>query len=120
MIGDITQVALGGIVALLILREVFAYLAKRKPNGEAGGKTRPNTDRVKNVQNGVDAVLSRLDRIIERLEDVTEQTKAARKQTEITGERTERITRQLEKIEETLTEVEAATRRRATGPQPTP
>ena len=120
MISDITQVALGGIVALLILREVFQYLSKRKSSGTepatAMNKRRLTTDRVKHVQNGVDAVLSRLDRIIERLEDVAEQTRAARKQSAITGETTERMTRAVNQLEQTINAAMGRRRTSETSP----
>lgn len=120
MIGDITQVALGGIVALLLLREVFQYLSKiRAPKGEdaaSAPKTRPTTDRVKEVKNGVDAVLARMDRIIERLDDVSGAVRAARKQSEITGEMAERMTRAVGQLEETVND--ALGRRRTSDTNP--
>jgi uncharacterized protein YukE len=71
---------------------------------------------VKNIQNSVDAVLSRLDRIIERLEDIGASTKAARKQSEITGEQTERMCRAVGQLENTINEY--AAKRRQTDTQP--
>ncbi len=123
MIGDITQVALGGIVALLILREVFKYLADRKRPPtvcalatQDPSKRRRTTDRFKEVQSGVEAVLSRLDTIIERLDDVKTAVRASRKQSEITGEMAERMTRSVAHLEQTIND--ALGRRRTTDTSP--
>ena len=122
MIGDITQVALGGVLALFIIREVFRFVKALKTSEGSttmpAPKRRPTTDRVKRVEDGVGAVASRLDRIIERLEDIAESTRATKKQTQITGELAERIVRHLDKLEEQLHAFEASARRRTTGSHP--
>lgn len=112
----LTQVGVGGILVLLILREVFGFLARRRLDNTEPGSRKSNTDKFKAVQSGVDAVLVRLDRIIERLDDVAEATRLARKQSEITGEMTERMSRAVSMLEETLTE--AAGRRRTADTNP--
>jgi hypothetical protein len=120
LIGDITQVALGGILALMILREVFQYLAKRKAPPvcalESGPKRRPTNEQVKLVQSSVEAVLLRLDQIVERLEDVASAVKSARKQSEITGEMAERMTRAVSQLERTVIETLGRHRTADTSP----
>lgn len=116
MVDAVTQVTVGGIVALLILREVFSHLQRRKDNGIGSNtKGRRDTDKLKSVQASLDAVLQRLDRIVERLEDVVDATRAGRKQSEITGEMTERMCRAVATLEETINE---AGRRRTADTQP--
>lgn len=116
MIEGLTQVAIGGILALLILREVFDFIRKRRAYANDNHQRRPTGERLKEVANGVDAVLSRLDRIIERLDEVAAATKSARKQTEITGEMAERMSRAVSQLEETINDV--ALRRRTADTSP--
>lgn len=110
----VTQLGIGGILVLLVVREFLTYLARRRDDsGDNSG--RRNTDRFKTIQGGVDAILVRLDRIVERLEDVVDATRAGRKQSEITGEMTERMCRAVATLEETINE---AGRRRTADTQP--
>lgn len=110
----VTQLGIGGILVLLVVREFLTYLARRRD--DAGNNSgRRSTDRFKTIQGGVDAVLIRLERIIERLDDVVENTRAARKQSEITGEMTERMCRAVATLEENLND---AGRRRTVDTQP--
>lgn len=111
MIENVTQIGIGGIFSIMVLRLVFDFVTKLR-NGN--GKGRRDTDRFKDVQNSVGAVLIRLDRIIERLDEVAESTKAARKQSEITGEQTERVARGLSSLEQTI----GALARRTADTQP--
>lgn len=100
MIEDLTNVAVGGILALLILREVFNFVARLKANrinGIGGTHSIPNPA-------ATNAVLARLDRIIERLDDIAEATRAARKQSEISGEQSERMIRAVYHLETTINE----------------
>lgn len=110
----VTQVGVGGILALLILREVLGFLARRRLDVDTGGR-RPTSERFKTIQGGIDAILVRLDRIIEKLEYVADATRSARKQTEITGEMTERMCRTVAMLEETLNDIG---RRRTADTQP--
>lgn len=112
----ITQLGIGGILVLLVIREFLAFIARRKESESYTSTRRPTTDKFKTIQGGVDAILQRLDRIVERLEDLAGATRAARKQTEITGEMTERMCRAVGALEETLND--AATRRRTTDTSP--
>lgn len=114
MAAEYVQLGLGGLVALMILREVFGFLAKRKSELEAAdgitSRTRPKSDKIRSVQDSVDAVLHRLDRIIEAVQDQNKETRAARRQSEITGEMCERVGRAvcgLEKTVERLTDTVA-------------
>lgn len=120
MTETLTQLGMGGILVLLVLREVFGFLAKRRLNGSAigGPPRRPGNDKVTSVQASVDAALAQLGRIIERLDDIAAATKAARKQSEITGEQAERIARHLERLGDILDKIDSSTRRRQTGASP--
>lgn len=116
MIDSLLQVSLAAVVSLLILREVFNYLSKRREAPAGVGRGRSDTDKVKNVQNSVDAVLSRLDRIIERLEDLGDSLRVTKKCTQINCEQTDKLCRQMTSLEETV--AEAVSRRRSTDTQP--
>lgn len=111
MIQHLTQVGVGGIFAIMVLRLVFDFVTKLR-NGN--GKGRRATDKFKDVQNSVEAVLIRLDRIIERLEDLAASTKETRKQSEVTCEQTERLARGLSSLEQTI----GALARRTVDTQP--
>lgn len=115
-----TEVAVGGMLAFLILREAFGFVVKLKDklSAPSGSGRRQTGDMVKGVQNGVDAVLSRLDRIVERLEDIGDTLRATKKQTVLTGEKTEKLGRQTDAIEKTVAEI-ALAHRRTTESQPT-
>ena len=106
------QGSLAAIVALLILREVFAYLSKRK---EANGARR-TTDKVNDLRMQLEGVISRLDRIIERLDDMALATKAARRQTEIATEQTERMVRAVSQLEKTFNDAGLHRRTHDTAP----
>lgn len=98
----VTQLGIGGILVLLVVREFLTFLARRRPDGAE--IRRPSADNFEAIQRGVDAVLVRLDRIVERLEDVADATRAARKQSIVTGEIAERMSRAVASLEETLNE----------------
>lgn len=111
----ITQLSVGGIFALLVIREVLGFFARRRLSGlDAPTSGRRNTDKFKTIQSGVDAILGRLDRIVERLEDMRDATRHARKQSEITKEMTERVCRAVTQLEQTV----GALARRSTDTQP--
>lgn len=93
MTEHLTQIGVGGIFALMVLRLVFDFVARLRNGGNGKTKGRRDTDRFRDLQNSMGAVVLRLDRIIERLGDVAEETRAARKQGVVTGEQTERLTR---------------------------
>jgi len=101
MMQQLTNIGVGGILTILILRLVFDFLKHRRENN-GSGRGRLSTDKVKGIQTGVDAVLMRMDSIIDRLDDLAEATKAARKQSEITCEQTERMTRAVAQLETTI------------------
>lgn len=119
MIENATEITVGGILTLLILREVFAFVVKVRDrsldNGSSRGKTRRKTDPLLAVQTNVEAVLIRLDRIVDRLDDLAEETRSSRKQSEITGEQAERMMRCVCQLQETVDE---ATRRRTGDTNP--
>ena len=99
MTEQLTNIGVGGILAILILRLVFDFLTNRR-NGI--GRGRIPTDKIKGVQTGVDSVLMRLDLIVDRLDVLADASKAARKQTEIACEQTERMTRAVAQLEQTI------------------
>lgn len=96
----LTELGVGGIFAILVLRAVFEYLKTRRESGI--GRGRISTDKVKGIQTGVDSVLMRMDHIIDRLDTVIDATKAARRQAEIACEQTERMTRAVAQLETTM------------------
>ena len=100
MMQQLTNIGVGGILTILILRLVFDFLKHRRDNG--GNRARLSTDKVKGIQSGVDAVLMRMDHIIDRLDSLADATKAARKQSEITCEQTERMMRAVAQLESTI------------------
>lgn len=100
MIENLTNVAVGGILALLILREVFNFVARLKTSRNNG----TNHTGSKPGLAASAAVLAKLDRIIERLDDIAEASRAARKQSEIAGEQTERMVRAVSQLETTINE----------------
>ena len=120
MIENATAVGVGGILALLVIREVFRFVVKLRegtlaPAG-ANGKTRPKTDPIRAVQTNVEAVLIRLDRIVDRLDELSEETKLGRKQSEIAGEQTERMVRAVSQLEHTINEATQRRRSHETNP----
>lgn len=114
MTEQLTEAAVVGVLALIILRETYQFVLKVRNKEPTNG--RRSTDKLKGVQSGVDAVLNRMDRIIERLEDIADATRLTRKQVQITGELTERLGRQVDALDDTITEVIAAHRRKDTQP----
>lgn len=120
MIENATQIGVGGILALLILREVFTFVGRLRDKSSAGSetpsKTRPRTDPIRAVHMNVEAVLSRLDRIVERLEDLADETKNSRRQSEITSEQTERMVRAVGQLESTINDLTAKRRSGDTNP----
>jgi len=98
MVETATQISMGAIVSLLILREVFAYLLKRKDHDTA----KLSTDRTKEIMAQLENIIARLDRVIERLDDLSVATKQARRQTEIAAEQTERMVRAVSQFEKTF------------------
>jgi hypothetical protein len=117
MTETMTEVAVGGMLAFLLVREAFQFVIKIRDKAMSPNGKRPTTDKVKSIQNGVDAVLSRLDRIVERLEDIGETLRVTKKITVVTGEKTDRLGRQTEAIEKTVNEIALAHKRR-TDSQP--
>ena len=119
MIDHATQIVMGGVLALLIIREVFVFIVKiRDRSADTGdnGRRRATTDPLRGMRKDVEAVLLRLDRIIERLEELSEETKCSRRQSEITFEQAERMTRAVSQLETVINE--AALRRRSTETNP--
>lgn len=101
MTEQLTNIGVGGILAILILRLVFDFLKHRR-DSNGNGRGRIPTDKIKGVQTGVDSVLMRLDLIVDRLDTVADASKAARRQTEIACEQTERMTRAVAQLEQTI------------------
>lgn len=121
MIENATTIGVGGILALLIIREVFRFVAKLRDgsaqhNSSGNGKTRPKTDPMRAVQTNVEAVLIRLDRIVDRLDDLGEEAKMGRKQSQIAGEQTERMVRAVDNLEQTINAVLGRRRTSDTSP----
>jgi len=112
LIEQITQVSLAGVLVLLILREVFAYLRGRKNGDSPGSGRRPTSEKIQVIQHSVDAILSRLDRIIERLEDLADAARETRRQGGLTADNIDRVRRQLDQIEDAIDEI--ATKRTST------
>ena len=110
---QIANVAVGGILALLILREVFDFIRRR--NGRSGESKRRDTPPAKPLHS-LDAIVDRLDRIIDRLDDLADCMRHTRRQTELNGEQQDRVKHQLEKVEENLTTIEKTLRQRPVGP----
>jgi hypothetical protein len=109
---QMANVAVGGILALLIIREVFDFIRRR--NGE---RRRRDTPPGKSLHS-TDAIIDRLDRIIDRLDELADCMREARRQAELNGEAQDRIKRHIGQLEQTLTIIEKTVRHRQSEPLP--
>ncbi len=67
MFDDLTQLTSGGVLALLLIREVFTF-TRGKMNGNGTGNLRPITG----PPHGLKPLEKRLDKLAEAVEDLTE------------------------------------------------
>lgn len=107
----LAEIAAGGLLALLIIREVFAHQRARMSGTDAARK-RPITGPKGEPAPALNAVTDRLDRIIGKIEDIMDISRETRKQSEVNGDRAERLTRSLSALDETISRIEETSRRR--------
>lgn len=107
MIADVAQITMAGVLALMILREVFGFLRARQANGNG----RPSTTTLAR-KGDLQPVVDRLDRLIELEKEHGETNRLLKRMTEEIGESVERQNRAIDRLDSTIIKLQ----RRPTGP----
>ncbi len=107
MIQDVAQITMAGVLALMILREVFGFLRARQANGNG----RPATTSIAK-KGDLQPVVDRLDRLVELAKEQGEFSRGLKRMVEEIGETTDRQTRALDRLDSAIIKLQ----RRPTGP----
>ncbi len=111
MVEEFGSIAAGGILALLLIREVFAFLRERNGNGGGGQRKRPLTG--PHVTSGqISTVVDKLDRCLAQHADLSDTIRDARRKIEVIEETADRLERRLESVDTAIMKLG----RRPTGP----
>lgn len=114
----VAELSLGALVALLIIKEVLAFVRTRNGASNDSSKKRPITGPKPSMPKShpsIEAITDRQDRMITRLDEIIELSRETRKQAELNGEANEKLQRSIVALSQTMDKIEHA-RRRQTGP----